>query len=239
MAVPPDRVPVVAGHWNSFLLMSLQDKIEHLKQEMSGQIPPDVQQTMQQAAEVLEHSGVTEHSLKAGDTAPDFTLPDAKGGRVHLADVLAQGPVVLSFYRGGWCPYCNLELQALQQSLSQIRESGAQLMAVSPELPDQALSTAEKHALAFTVLSDQGNRVARDFGIVFTLPEALRPIYAKFGIDLSAWNGDDSFELPVPATYVIDRNGVILDGFVNTDYMQRMEPERILGILNRLRNHQI
>ncbi len=211
--------------------MSLRDQIEKLKQDVSNQTPPNVQQAMQQAAEVLEQSGVLDHSLKAGDTAPDFTLTDAHGGRVNFVDTLEHGPVVLSFYRGGWCPYCNLELQALQQALPQIRDLGAQLMAVSPELPDQTLSTAEKHALAFTVLSDQGNRVARGFGIVFTLPEALRPIYAKFGIDLPAWNGDGSFELPVPATYVIDRNGIILDGFVNTDYMQRMEPERIIDIL--------
>lgn len=211
--------------------MSLQDQIEKLKQDMSGQTPPDVQQAMQQAAEELEQSGISDHSLKAGDTVPNFTLPDAHGDRVSFVDTLDHGPVVLSFYRGGWCPYCNLELQALQQVLPQIKELGAQLMAVSPELPDQTLSTAEKHALAFTVLSDQGNRVAKDFGIVFTLPEVLRSIYAKFGIDLPAWNGDDSFELPMPATYVIGRNGIIMDGFVNTDYMQRMEPERILDIL--------
>ncbi len=216
--------------------MTLSDKIHAFQEEMAGQIPPDVQQSMQQAAEVLERSGVSDRSLKAGKTAPDFTLPDVHGASANLADALAQGPVVLSFYRGGWCPYCNLELQALQQALPEIQELGAQLLAVSPELPDNSLSTAEKHALAFTVLSDKGNRVAREFGIVFTLPEALRPIYTQFGIDLPAWNGDDSFELPMPATYVIGQNGIILDGFVNTDYTQRMEPEKIL---DTLRNHQI
>jgi peroxiredoxin len=211
--------------------MSLQDQIEKLKQDMSNQTPPDVQQAMQQAAEALEQSGISDHSLKAGDTVPNFMLPDAHGDCVSFVDTLEHGPVVLSFYRGGWCPYCNLELQALQQALPQIKELGAQLMAISPELPDQTLSTAEKHALAFTVLSDQGNRVARAFGIVVTLPEALRSIYTKFGIDLPAWNGDDSFELPMPATYVIGRNGIVRDAFVNTDYTQRMEPERILDIL--------
>jgi len=211
--------------------MSLQDQIEKFKKEMSGQIPPDVQQAMQQAAEGLERSGISNHSLKVGDTAPDFTLSDAHGDHVNFVDTLEHGPVVLSFYRGGWCPYCNLELQALQQALPEIQELGAQLVAVSPELPDQSLSTAEKHALAFAVCSDTGNRVARNFGIVFTLPEMLRPIYATFGIDLPDRNGDDSFELPMPATYVIGRNGIILDAFVNTDYTQRMEPERILDIL--------
>jgi len=215
--------------------MLLQDQIEEFKKGMSGQIPPDVQQIMQQAAEALERSGVSEHSLKAGSTVPDFSLPDVHGSPVNLTDMLEHGPVVLSFYRGGWCPYCNFELQALQKVLPEIQELGAQLVAVSPELPDNSLSTIEKHALGFTVLSDQGNRVAKDFSIVFTLPEALRPVYAQFGIDLPAWNGDDSFELPMPATYVIDRNGMVLDNFVDTDYTKRMEPEKILDIL---RNHQ-
>jgi len=211
--------------------MTLRDQIEKFKKEMSGQIPADVQQTMQQAAEELEQSGVSDHSLKAGDAAPDFTLPDVHGESVNLVDELEHTPVVLSFYRGGWCPYCNLELQALQQALPEIQSLGAQLVAVSPELPDNSLTTTEKHTLAFTLLSDQGNRVAKDFGIVFTLPETLRPIYTQFGIDLPAWNGDDSFELPMPATYVIGRNGIILDGFVSTDYTQRMEPAKILDIL--------
>ena len=211
--------------------MSLQNQIEAFKKEMSGQIPPDVQQTMQQAADALAKSGIADRSLKAGDTAPDFTLPDAHGSSVNFVDALEHGPVVLSFYRGGWCPYCNLELQALQQALPEIQKLGAQLIAVSPELPDHSLSTTEKHALAFRVLSDQENQVAGDFGIVFTLPETLRPIYTQFGIDLPAWNGDDSFELPMPATYVIGRNGIILDGFVSTDYTQRMEPAKILDIL--------
>jgi len=211
--------------------MSLQDKIEKFKEEMSGKIPPEVQQTMQQAGEELERSGISDHSLKAGDTAPDFTLPDVHGADANLADTLEHGPVVLSFYRGGWCPYCNLELQALQQALPEIQTLGAQLIAVSPELPDQSLSTVEKDSLAFTVCTDSGNRVAKDFGLVFTLPEELRPIYTQFGIDLPTWNGDDSFELPMPATYVIGRNGIVLDGFVSTDYTQRMEPERILDIL--------
>ncbi len=215
--------------------MSLDDDIQALQAQMMQQIPEETLAVMARATEELAGSGVLDHSLKAGEAAPDFTLPDAQGSHTHLADVLAQGPVVLSFYRGGWCPYCNLELHALQQALPEIQQLGAQLIAVSPELPDRSLSTSEKQALAFPVLSDHGNRVAAAYGLVFTLPEALRPIYAQFGIDLPAWNGDNSFKLPIPATFVIGGDGLIMDAFADTDYTKRMEPARILDVLGTCR----
>jgi len=211
--------------------MRLYDEIQALKAQMMQQIPKEALAVMEQAMEELARSGIVDHSLKAGDQAPDFTLPDTHGDNIRLTDTLGQGPVVLSFYRGGWCPYCNLELHALQQALPRIQKLHAQLIAVSPESPDHSLSTVEKQDLEFEVLNDQGNMVARKFGLVFALPEALRPLYESFGIDLPAWNGDDSFELPMPATYVIDTDARILDAFVDTDYTQRMEPERVLDVL--------
>lgn len=161
-------------------------------------------------------------------------MPNATGQIVSLAEVLTRGPVVLSFYRGGWCPYCNLELQALQRHLPEIREMGASLLAVSPQTPDNSLSTAEKHQLQFDVLSDQGDQVARTYGLVFTVPPELHSIYRQWGIDIPAWNGDESWELPLPATYVIDRGGIIRSAFVNLDYTQRMEPADILRELRAL-----
>lgn len=134
----------------------------------------------------------------------------------------------------GWCPYCNIELRALQAALPEISAHEATLVAVSPETPDQSLSTAEKNSLEFSVLSDLGNRVAREYGLVFTLPESLRPVYADFGIDIPTRNGDDSFDLPVPATYVIDQNGNVRFAFVNADYRQRAEPSDILSSLSKL-----
>ena len=119
----------------------------------------------------------------------------------------------------------------MQQKLPEIEALGAGLVAISPELPDRALSTAEQHALGFEVLSDHGNTVARKFGLVFTLPEELRPIYQQFGIDLPSANGDDSYALPLPATYIIDRKSIIVDAFVDADYTNRLEPEVLLTIL--------
>lgn len=152
-------------------------------------------------------------------------MPNVRGENVFLYHFLNNGPVVLSFYRGGWWPFCNLELRALQRTLLEIKELGGQLIAVSPHLPDNSLSTAEKLAIEFEVLSDVGNQVAREFGFVFSLPEILRPVYKNFGIALEAANGDSSFELPVPATYVMNQEGVIQLDFVDVDYTKRAEPE--------------
>ena len=145
--------------------------------------------------------------------------------------MLADSVVVLSFYRGGWCPYCNMELRALQQALPEIRATGAELVAISPELPDKTLDTQTRHALEFDVLSDRGNRISEAFGLAFELPEQLRPIYTSLGIDIPAFNGDASFILPVPATYVIDSNGIIRFHFVNADYTRRLEPDEMLRAL--------
>lgn len=170
----------------------------------------------------------------AGDEAPDFTLPDPRGGEVALSALLREGPVVLAFYRGGWCPYCNLQLRAYQEALPAIRELGARLVAVSPQLPDQSLSMAEKNALAFDVLSDVGNRVARSYGLVYTLAEELQEGLRAAGRPLSLVNGDDSWELPVPATYVIGPDRRIVAGEVDVDYRDRLDPREILAALEGL-----
>jgi peroxiredoxin len=214
--------------------MSLTQDLAAMAAQSAAKIPDSVRATMAAATEELAHSGITDTSLKAGDTIPDVTLPNATGQSVNLGDLLKTGPVVIAFYRGGWCPYCNLELRALQQALPQIQSQGATLVAISPQTPDNSLSTAEKHNLDFEVLSDGGNQVARQFGLVFTVPEPLRPIYQSFGIDLPASNGDQTFELPIPATYVVGRDGTIVQAFVNVDYRQRQEPEDIIQALKNL-----
>ena len=161
-------------------------------------------------------------------------MPDARGGYVRLNGLLAAGPVVLSFYRGGWCPYCNLELRALQQALPEITRLGATLVAVSPQTPDESLSTAEKNALAFPVLSDAGSATAKSFGIAYDLAEELRPIYTRFGHALPDKNGDEGWVLPIPATYVIDTDGTIALAYVDVDYRNRLEPAEILTALQSL-----
>jgi len=142
--------------------------------------------------------------------------------------------MVLSFYRGSWCPFCNLELNALQTMLPEIKACGARLVAISPELPDNSLSHAEKLGLEFDVLTDLGNRVAREYGLIMTIHETLRPLYLQWGLDVPAANGDESYELPVPATYVIDKNGTIRAAYIEKDYTKRMEPLAIMESLKQL-----
>ncbi len=215
--------------------LSLKEQLRELQEAFAKQAPEEVRRVMKDQAEALAHSGIAWRSLGVGAKAPAFELPNAEGDRVRLDELLREGPVVLSFYRGGWCPYCNLELRALQQALPEFERLGATLVAVSPETPDNSLTTAEKHALQFQVLSDRGNRVARQFGLVFTLPQEVRPIYKQFGIDIPKHNGDENYELPVPATYVIDRDRTIRFAYVNTDYSQRAEPADVAAAVRKLR----
>jgi peroxiredoxin len=215
--------------------MNLSQEIANLNQQLSAQIPEYSQAKMQQAKAELEKAQIAEQSLQEGDTVPNFTLPNATGNTVQLQTLLQNGPVVISFYRGQWCPYCNLELRALQNALPDIKELGATLVTISPQTPDNSLSTQEKHNLDFEVLSDVGNQVARKFGLVFQVPEALRPVYESLGIDLPAHNGDESFELPMPATYVVNTDGKIVLGFVDADYTKRLEPDQILATLHNLK----
>ena len=167
----------------------------------------------------------------AGDRAPDFELPDARGGTVALRDALAAGPVVLVFYRGAWCPYCNLQLRAFQAALDEIRAAGASPIAISPETPDNSLTLAEQAGLAFPVLSDAGNAVARSYGIVFDLAGADRDLHAGVGADLVEFNGDDSWELPAASVFVVGRDGIITFASVAGDYRWRVGPDEVLAAL--------
>lgn len=212
--------------------MSLAADLAAFRADFMGKAPPEIRTLMERADLALAASGITDRALKGGDAAPEFALADARGGMVRLSEASAKGPIVLSFYRGGWCPYCNLELRALQKVLPEINALGASLIAISPQTPDESLSTAEKNDLAFAVLSDAGSEIAKAFGIAFDLAADLRPIYAKFGHALPDKNGDESWVLPIPATYVIDRDGTIALAFVDVDYRSRLEPDEILSVLS-------
>lgn len=218
---------------------TLSDQLLAFQAEFSSKAPAEVQATMAEATQQLAASGLVEQVLAVGATAPDFELPNATGQVVRLSELLNQGPVVLNFYRGEWCPYCNLELRAFQLMQSEFEAAGAQLVAISPELPDHSLSVTEKHELAYPVLSDVGNTVAKAFGLVFVLAEALRPIYLNFGLDIPANNGDNSYELPFPATFVIDRDRTIRYSFADADYTKRAEPSEVLSAVQALRINSV
>ncbi len=213
--------------------MTLQANLKAITEGVRQQAPAEVFAAIEAANAKLARTGIAERALKVGNNIPDFELPDATGKLVRSKDLLASGPIVITFYRGSWCPYCSLELKTLQQSLSEFRAKGATLVAISPQTPDHSLTTKEKNELAFPVLSDVGSNVARKFGLVFTLDETLKPIYKAFGVDLAAHNGVDSWELPLPATYVVAKSGKIVSAFVDADYRNRAEPAEILKSLDR------
>ena len=212
--------------------MSLKDALQKQMAATVERIPQETLAVMTGATEELVASGIAERSAGEGSAAPAFSLPDAHGEPVASDSLWDEGPVVLSFYRGGWCPYCNIELRALQQRLPEIEALGARLVAITPETPDNALSTQEKNEIAFDVLSDSGNRVASAFGLSFRLPDEVNDIYKnQFGIDLEASNGDASQTLAVPATFVIGKGGKVLKAFVDADYTRRAEPDEVIAAL--------
>lgn len=218
--------------------MSLQAELEERFKGSAERLPPDVLKTMLDVTRRLVDSGIAEKALNVGDRAPDFNLPSATGEEVKLNELLDKGPVILNFYRGGWCPYCNLELNAYQKRISDINELGASLVAISPETPDNSLTTTEKGELKFQVLSDVGNKVAGQFGLVFTVPSELQKLYDKFGIDVPKYNGDESWTLPMPGTYVLDKDGTVSYAYVDADYTKRAEPDEVIAKLKEISNKE-
>jgi len=182
----------------------------------------------------LRDAGVGEGALKAGDAAPDFALASAEGQIVPMAALLAKGPVVLSFYRGKWCPYCVTELEALREAASDIAALGASLVAVTAEDCGGALAAKRKHSLEFEVLCDFENGLGLSFGLVFRVPETIRQYYQEADLNFPLIYGNESWFLPVPATYVIGQNGVIRHAYINPDFRERLDPAVILDVLKAL-----
>jgi peroxiredoxin len=219
--------------------MALQDRLDAFKADfVSGRLAfkPSQQRlaAMKRATDELIESGQAQRAKKAGDTAPEFTLLDPDGKPVSSRELLARGPLVLSFYRGVWCPYCNLELQALQQALPEITVRGASLIAISPQTAPNSRKSQRDNKLGFPILSDVKSEVASAFGIRFALPDYLVEVYAGFGNDLPKINDDPAWVLPMPARYVIGTDGVIAYSEVNPDYTHRPDPSELLPVLDRL-----
>lgn len=213
-------------------MSALSIEIAKYMKNFSLQVPTEIQEIMEEAKEKLVSQSISKNALKVGDIAKEFKLPNALGNEVSLYDTIDENDyVVISFYRGQWCPYCNMELHALQGINDELNTLGAKLIAVSPQSPDASLSTVEKHELAFEVLSDDYNKVAKEYGLVFVLAEELRSIYESFEIDIPGLNQEDSYELPMPATYVINKNKEIIYSFVDEDYRKRLEPQDILDAI--------
>ena len=210
---------------------ALQRQLDHISAQIPRPVADRIDASLTEVAKSEAAPG-----LAVGERAPDFQLPDALGKIVSLRERLAAGPVVLVFYRGEWCPYCNLHLRALQAALPEITARGASLIAISPQSPDHALSMREKADLSFEVLSDIDQAVMSSYKVRFTLPDDLQDLHRNvFDNDLRQHTADGSWSLPVPATFVIDRDGSIRAAHVSADYRTRMEPAAVIAALDNLR----
>jgi peroxiredoxin len=210
--------------------MSLQADLAAIE----NRLPPDAVRAIGEQIARLAAAGAGSGAPKAGDLAPNFILPDARGNAVALRALLMQGPAILVFYRGSWCPYCNAELAAYQLALPEIAARGARLVAISPEKPDSSLRAETIDRLDFEVLSDAGNRVARQFGLVYTLDDAAQAMLQANGVDLERYNGEGARELPVPATFIVGRDRRILFAAADADFRRRTEPADVVAALDAL-----
>lgn len=219
------------------LKMDLQQELIELKQRQQKELPRQVLEANEKLIKEISVSKVASRGLKAGDNLYsykkdfNFVLPDTEGGLVEFAKIVEAGPVVLSFYRGGWCPYCNLEMKVLKAKSAAIRKLGAQMIAISPEVPSFYSNPDKEKPLGFYIASDSGNSTAKKLGISFEVPFYLFQAYKSVGIDLKKHQGLEKVELPIPATYVIDQTGNIAYAYVSEDFTQRAS---IVGILKAL-----
>ena len=214
---------------------SLKDAIAAFTTNMGKHAPPEVIATLGAEIEKLAESGIAKGALKSGAQAPSFSLPDTHDSMVALSSLLATGPVVVTFYRGGWCPFCNLALHHYQSELvPQLERYSATLAAISPQKPDESLSTAEKHALQYPVLSDAGARVARRLGIAFQPAADVLEAQRTLGVDIRDGNAEGTTELPMPTVLVVDRDRVVRFADVQPDYTSRTEVQDIISALAEL-----
>jgi len=215
---------------------TLTDQLKALNGQIKDQAPAEIFNAFAEQQRVLDATAERSEFVQAGDTLKAFTLTDATETPVSLDDLLAQGPTVFVFYRGAWCPYCNLTLRTYQQQLlPELDKLGARLVAVSPQTPDGSLSMKEKNELAFPVLSDIGNELARKLGITFTVSESDREVSQAVGNDLGEVNGTGSWELPHPTVLVVGTDGVVAFADVRPDYTTRTEPAAVLAAVRGLR----
>ena len=213
---------------------SIQNELAATAQHLASVLPAAASQTIDAGIAAVHAAGLAQHSLRAGQVAPDFTLADANGQPVNLLYLLAQGPVVLVFYRGNWCPYCNVQLRAYNQALADFKGFNATLVAISPQTPDLTSLTAEEKELQFPVLSDLGNVVARQYGLAYQVGDAVYHTLHGVGIDLAVFNGDDSGELPLTGTFVIAQDGTIAWAATEANFKQRPDPAVLLEALAKL-----
>jgi len=230
---PPADAPRIGRISPPADMPTLKTRLDTLRAVREQGTPEEHLRVYQQGIDRLRESGIAGRALNVGDKAPDFTLTSATGESVTLAELLKQGPVVITWYHGSWSPYCNLELQALQEILPEIRRLGANLIAISPETSEYGVRTMQRIKLEFDLLTDRGNQAARTYKIVYKLSDEEIAFY-QGRINLNKHNSDSSHELPLPVTYIVDSSGVIQYASIDPDYRNRTEPADLVSALERV-----
>jgi peroxiredoxin len=208
--------------------MSLTQELQETYTNFKETAPEAAFNTLGSGVQELKEAFDPSETIQVGQEFPSFELQDATGKLVSKDTLVRDGALLVSFYRGEWCPYCNLELRALQKHLPEFKAKGVSLVAISPQLPDSSISTVEKHELQFTVLSDVDNKLARQLGIVWRQPNTFQPLFQGFGVDWQKLYGNESLEVPIPATFLVNKNGVVRNMFLDPDYTKRLDPETAL-----------
>lgn len=213
-------------------IRSLAEIFAERKELIAKYVPAEIQAIHQRAIVEVRESGIAGRAVRSGDKASNFELADQNGTLVRVEDLLRKGRLVVCFFRGRWCPFCVGQLEAMNAIYPRVQRLGAALVAVSPQTGHQSYLMADQHRLRFPLLSDTGNKVAREFGLVYRVPPYQQEIYQRAFVNLPFANAESSWELPIPATYVIDQDSTILYAAANPDYTERPEPNEILRILS-------
>ncbi len=225
-------------YWVPVEPMNLTLELQSFITEFAMRVPLPRQRLIDRSVRALAASGLVERAIHEGQPAPGFELPDARGQVIRLDEVLASGPVVLLFFRGVWCPFCNLTLRAYQERLADIGRLGARLIGVSPQTPEKLQRTADRNRLQYPLLSDRGCQVAARYGLAYTVDEELQALYSKVGHPLPDYNAANDWMLPIPATYLLDRDGMIQMAYINADFRSRLDPDKLLPRLAELAEHR-
>jgi len=209
----------------------LREILAERKELIAKYVPRETQVIHARAVAELKDRHLAENVLPAGAKAPAFELSDHDGEVVSSLTLLAKGPVVLCFIRGRWCPFCVGQMEAMNLIVREIEKAGASLVSISPQTVKQSYFMHDQHRLSFPLLSDAGNQVSRQFGLTYRLSAAQEAVYRRAFVNLPFTNGDESWELPIPATYILDRDGSVLYASANEDYSERPEPDDIVAAL--------
>ena len=212
-------------------MKTLREELSAFSEEMAKNAPNEALQIISQEIEKLYKTGISEKALNVGNNVTDFQLEDSYGNVISLDSMVALGPAVISFNRGNWCPFCNIDFKHMQKNITAIEESGSNLFVISPQLKEKSAQLKAENGYDYPILHDTNNEVAKQFGICFTLSDELKTIHKSFGMDIPAHNGEDSFELPIPATYVVNQDKEIVYAYVNPNWMERAQIEDVKKFL--------